>query len=178
MIPTREECIELLKKHNVTKSKLVHTLLVEKVALFLAKKLIEKGESIDLDIISRGALVHDVGKDMQRKTGRCHSKEGYDICKAENIDESICLIVKNHVLEEIIEISLDNIEQKILFYVDKICKNEIIGVDKRMEPWFEKHPEVNELFSAAKVKILELEKEIFEKLDFNPEDLKEMVEQE
>ena len=170
MIPTKEECVELLHKHNVKEAKLKHTLLVEKVSVFLGKKLIEAGIDIDLDILSKAALLHDIGKEEQRNSGICHSEAGSKICKNENIDGSICSIVRKHTLEKVD--LLDTWEEKVLFYSDKICKYEIIGIDKRFEPWFLKTDDKEELIEL-KNKTKQIEKEIFSKLNIAPEDLKE-----
>ena len=161
---SREECLELLNKYNVEKMKIKHILLVEKVAVFLAKKLIEKGEEVDIERLSRAALLHDLIR------GKHHAQEGYEICLKKGIDEKICLLIKKHGLETILD-SLDTWEEKILFYADKICKYEVIGIDERFRPWIEKAGQID-LVEKKKQKTEELEKEILDKAGIKFEDIK------
>jgi putative nucleotidyltransferase with HDIG domain len=170
-IPTKEECIDLLHKYGISERKIEHLLLVEKVCLFVADKLIEKDIKIDKERLSRGALLHDIGKNSEKN----HHKKGYDICKEEGIDECICKMVKKHGGREFVDSVIDNWEEKILIYIDKIVKNDIIGVEKRFDPWFKKAPGEKEILKQAKERIKGFEKEIFSHLDFKPGELKNEI---
>ncbi|MEE9525691.1 MAG: HDIG domain-containing metalloprotein [Candidatus Woesearchaeota archaeon] len=184
MIPNRQQCLELLHKQHIKERKLVHTLLVEKVALFIGKKLVENGEKVDLEKLSRAALLHDIGKHEARETGKEHSLAGYEMCQKEGIDEEICSLIKKHALETILKDPLKKWEEKIILYSDKIIKHEIIGVDKRFELWYndkrfelwyKDHPEEKEVFYKSKPMVKALEKEIFNKARITFEDIKENV---
>jgi len=51
-IPSREECMRLLRERIPKEQEIIikHSLQVTNVALYLGKKLIEKGEKIDMDV--------------------------------------------------------------------------------------------------------------------------------
>ncbi len=163
MDSTRKQCIELLKKYEISETKLVHTLLVEKVSLMIGQEFLKNKVKVDLDLVSKGALLHDIGKLEQKKTGICHAIAGYKICLNEKIDEPICLIVKNHVLEKILETPFNNWEEKIVFYADKICGQDIVSINKRFDRFYELMPEQKKLFDEGKILTKKLEKEIFKK---------------
>jgi len=114
MIPTREECINLLKKYHLSDLKIQHSLLVENVAVSLSKLLNEKGILIDLNIVSRAALLHDIG--VESKTpNKNHATIGAELCINENIDLNICKIIQHHIAEAILENKLDTMEKKNSF---------------------------------------------------------------
>lgn len=175
MIPTREKCIELLKKYNLSDSKIKHSLLVENISLYISKLLNKKNMNIDLTIVSRAALLHDIGKEI-KKSGKDHATIGAKLCINENIDLKICEIIKYHILEGILKEKLVSNEQKIVFYSDKICKNEVIGIDKRFEPWMKNN--LSSKIIDAKNKTIELEKEILNKLNLTPQELYSLLKSE
>jgi putative nucleotidyltransferase with HDIG domain len=175
MIPSREECIGLLEKYHVRKSKIDHCLLVEKTAVSLARLFNSKGQTANEILVSRAAILHDIGKDFTKKD---HGEYGAQICAKEGVDDRILGIIRNHELEAILDKHL-NVEEKIVFYADKICTDRLIGVDKRFAPWLghnhSKDEEMLEMLKIAKIKTLELEKEILNKLSLTPEQLLEKL---
>ncbi len=169
MIPSRKKCIELLRKYELSESKIEHCLLVEKTAVNISKLLQKKKVKINITLVSRAALLHDIGKERSKQVHKEHAIVGSEICKIEKIDEKICEIVRHHILEAIINDKLNSIEEKIVFYSDKICKNELLGITKRFAPWLEKHPSTS--LSLAKEKTIKLEKEIINKLELTSNQL-------
>jgi len=172
-IPTRDKCLELLKEYNLSEKKIHHSILVADVALFLAKKLIEKGEKIDLRLVEAGALLHDIAK-SESYTGDSHSKDGEEIVKRFGF-EKLMPIIRKHELSGILEYRFDTWEEKLVYYADKRARNEIRSIDERTKKWPELFPEFKEKIFQSVTKAKELEKEIFSKLDFKPEDLKELI---
>jgi len=146
-----------------------HSLLVEQVAVTISQLLNEKGMHVNVDSVSKAAILHDIGKESAKSLGKDHAAVGAQICEKEGIDERICNIMKNHAVEAILDDKLNSIEDKILFYADKICKMEIIGIDKRFEPWEKKHPSKD--LPIAKERTIALEKEILDKLNLTQEEL-------
>jgi len=61
-IPTKQECLGLFKEYKVPSNILLHTKKVAEVALFLGKELRKKGIDVNLELVSSGALVHDLMK--------------------------------------------------------------------------------------------------------------------
>ncbi|MEM4261677.1 MAG: HDIG domain-containing protein, partial [Candidatus Diapherotrites archaeon] len=61
-VPTKEKCLELIQKYEMTENVRAHSEQVRKVANFIAKKIKENGKKIDLEAIDKGALLHDLMK--------------------------------------------------------------------------------------------------------------------
>ena len=60
MIPTREECFNLMDKYRVPIGVKKHCLIVNKIAVFLAKKLRAAGIDIDVNVVEAASLLHDL----------------------------------------------------------------------------------------------------------------------
>lgn len=59
-LPTRKECFELIRQYHVPLHILEHSLAVAGLAGFLAQKLNEKGINVDVDLVDRACLLHDI----------------------------------------------------------------------------------------------------------------------
>ena len=62
MIPSREECLNLMDRYGMLENIVSHSLEVAKVALFISIELNKKGQSIDLDLVEAASLLHDLAK--------------------------------------------------------------------------------------------------------------------
>jgi len=178
MIPTREECIQLLKKHGYYKEHIpiTHAVLVEKVALQISEMLISKGVKVDKSVVGAAALLHDIGK--ANKEHLDHAIKGYEICIEEKLDPRIAIAVKNHDEAGVLHV-LESWEEKIVSYSDKICNTKILGLEGRFRDWIERFPEYYEKHKVglekSHAKSLLLEKEILNKLELTPDELYKML---
>ena len=59
-LPTRQQCFDIIKQCHMPAHILRHSLATEKAAVFLAQKLAEKGIEIDVELVERAALLHDL----------------------------------------------------------------------------------------------------------------------
>ena len=198
---TKEECIGLLKENKLEDKKIQHCILVSEVALFLAKKLIKKGIDIDLKILEVGALLHDIGDATNGKFDHAVAgaeilrKKGFDEMSETAIDQSnktvsehaqkslifdkITNIVRKHSLHHILNDPPETWEEKLVYYADKRVRSskvEIVSIERRVRRWPEIHPKYAQSILDSTKKAKELEKEIFLNLDFQPEELKEKME--
>jgi putative nucleotidyltransferase with HDIG domain len=181
MIPSREECLTLLKKHGYYNEHIpiIHAELVEKVALHISDLLISKDVKVDKKIVGAAALIHDIGK--EDKGYADHAIRGYNICIKEGLDPRICLAVKNHDVEGVMHV-LGSWEEKIVSYSDKICNTKILGLEGRFHDWIDRFPEYYEKHKTeldkSHTKSLLLEKEILNKLGLNSEELYDILREE
>jgi putative nucleotidyltransferase with HDIG domain len=179
MMPSRAGCIKLLKKYGYYTEgvPISHVLSVEETSLKIADMLIQKGIKIDKDIISRAALLHDIGKGSN-KNNKDHAIIGYQICKKERIDIAVCIAVKNHDVNGVLT-PLKTWEEKIIAYSDKICNKEVIGLEGRFNDWKARCPEsydkIKHKMDVIHHKSQELEKEILNKLELTPKELYEIL---
>ena len=168
-LPSREECMELLKRENTPENIIRHTLVVNKIAVFLAKKLKEKGENVNIDLVDRASLLHDIKKweSIQNKTDASHGEIGENFLKDRYPE--IAELVRKHMLYEVVD--LKTWEEKIICYADKrVNHDKIVSLKQRFDYINKRYPPKNKkLRKKVYDKYFELEKEIFEKLDTSPD---------
>lgn len=61
-LPTRKECFDIIKEYRLPLHILKHSLAVAKLAVFLAERLKEKGVTVNVELVDRACLLHDILK--------------------------------------------------------------------------------------------------------------------
>ena len=102
-IPSVESCLSYLAEENVPNNVIDHCMAVEHLALKIAMRITTDQEALDL--ISRGALLHDIGR--SKSHGIDHAVIGAEILRKRGLDERIVLIVERHICA-----GLDAVEAK------------------------------------------------------------------
>jgi HD superfamily phosphohydrolase YqeK len=59
-LPSREECLELLWECHVPMHIVRHSQAVAKLGAFLARRLVEQGIPVNVDLVERASLLHDI----------------------------------------------------------------------------------------------------------------------
>jgi len=59
-LPTHKECLAIIDEHHVPPHIVKHSLAVAKLAVFLAQRLNEKGTVVDVNLVDRACLLHDI----------------------------------------------------------------------------------------------------------------------
>jgi len=59
-LPTRKECLAIIEEHHVPPHIAKHSLTAAKLAVFLAQRLTEKGITVDVNLVDRACLLHDI----------------------------------------------------------------------------------------------------------------------
>ena len=59
-LPTPKQCSEIMKEYRAPLHILKHSLTVAGLAVFLAKKLKEKGQAVNVALVERACLLHDI----------------------------------------------------------------------------------------------------------------------
>ncbi len=156
-----------------------HSLKVEQVAHIIAAGLNRNGIYVSLEMVTAGALLHDIAKTMCLGSEEDHASMGREICINNNFNE-IADIVGEHI--QLKNQSPDGriSEKEIIYYSDKrVNHNKVVSLDKRLEYLLDRYAKddeylierINDNFRKCR----EVEKKIFSGLDFSPEDLSEMV---
>ena len=173
-LPTHKQCLELLDEHNVPDNVRKHSFAVNKVAVFLAKKLKEKGIRIDVELVDRASLLHDLDKIPTLGT-HDHGKMTREILSTKGYPE-LGRIIHNHLYSALL---IDGLtwEEKIVNYSDKRCtEDNIVTLDSRVkyikEKYAKKYKDVNE---DAENRLRSLETEIFSIIGLDPEKLGEYI---
>jgi len=168
MLPSREECFALLKKHGVPEHIVRHSMAVERVAVFLAKKLAEKGCLVDAEVVSRAALLHDLDKMKSLELGSGHGKISEEILKREGFPLLGRIAFKHHLSQILSPKPFSTWEEKLVYYADKrVTHYHLVSLGERFRYLLERYGSQKEAFeeiSACRPKVEKLEKEIFKKL--------------
>ncbi len=172
ILPSFEEIEQWFKQFRLPKEVIDHCTLVCRVSLFLGKKLREKGQNINLELLEKGALLHDLDKivSLERKQG--HGEIAAQFLLERGMGE-VALIAYRHRIDRLgTEDEPATWCEKIVFYADKICQNSTVtSLEKRLEDLKRRYPKYRGSFYEKKPLILTLEKEIFDYLDFSPKEL-------
>lgn len=130
-IPTREECIRLLKQNNVPDNIVAHTKKVCEFSLKVCDVLEERKIKVNRDLVVAAALLHDIKKLEQGE----HEIEGAKYVESLGYPE-VAVMIKKHGLKHLFESEFmpKTWEEKIVFYADKRVKNDkIVSVDERFD---------------------------------------------
>lgn len=135
--------IEMLKKAGVSREDISHSVNVAEKALEIAERT---GTEIDMELVGRGALFHDLGKAKTHEIE--HGKIGADLGRHLRLPAAITDIMEKHIRggltkEEAEELglpvkyyALKTLEEKIVIYADRlvdIIMDGIVQIKSEME---------------------------------------------
>jgi putative nucleotidyltransferase with HDIG domain len=83
-LPTRKQCFDIMKECGLPSHIVAHSLAVAGLAVFLAEKLKEKGIFVDVELIDRACLLHDIARpcDFRGSNGLGHPLRDCNCSKA------------------------------------------------------------------------------------------------
>jgi uncharacterized protein len=213
-LPNKTECMHLIKvTFRVPENIVEHLIKVNSFAVFLAEELNKKGIYVNVDLVDRASILHDVMKIIElnnfldfinpesnkrvivSKKDRLvwmefkkkyfnlsHEEAAYLLFKEKYPD--MALIIKKHGYNNLSdENTLNTWEEKIVHYADKrVTHSKIVSMSERLEEGHKRYEQKNLLKGIDKTfqektdaKLFELEREIFNNLDFKPDDINEMI---
>lgn len=129
-IPSREQCLQILKNNKTPSNVIEHCKAVAKVAGEIAEKLIKKGRKVNKELVIAGALLHDIERHKDN-----HVARGAELVKKLGYPE-VAKVVSKHTLYkvEIEENQPRTLEEKIVFYADKRVKNDkVVSLEDRYD---------------------------------------------
>jgi putative nucleotidyltransferase with HDIG domain len=170
-----------LEKYGVPDHIIRHSEMVSKVAGFLAERLNKSGENLDLGVIEAAGLLHDITKMEGIESRRDHAQTGRMLLLELGF-RKIGEIVGEHIrLEPNRETSRIR-EAEIINYSDKrVMHDRVVTLEERFEDLEDRYglkgldKGVTERIKATEQQAYELERKIFFKLDFPPEELLEKM---
>jgi uncharacterized protein len=183
-LPNQENCLKLLDKYGTSSERFKvikeHSITVANASVFLAKRLKDAGENIDVSLVKVGALLHDIGKaeSIKQDFKIDHALEGYKILIKEGLPKEVALIAKNHLRMYLKKCK--TWEEKIIIYVDCCAeRDKIISIEKRNKKLIERYKntsiDVEKELKEAQPLLNKIEKEIFSKINLKPEELAKYV---
>ncbi|MBA4373612.1 MAG: phosphohydrolase [Thermodesulfovibrio sp.] len=119
--------IDILRNAGVTEDDIDHCVRVAEKALEIA---VRTGAELDMELVGRGGLFHDLGK--AKTHGMEHGKIGAELGKALGLPQTIIDIMEKHIrggltggeAEElglpVRDYTLKSLEEKIVIYADRL----------------------------------------------------------
>ncbi len=173
-IPTEKQCFALLEKYEVPGNVIRHSVLVDRVCMYIGKRLAEKGISVNLELLHAAGLLHDIAKIWcLGKKEKYHGKEGRIILEREGFPE-VGKIVEVHQMKELIDGTLTSWEGKILNYADKRAGDKISPLGERFAYFRERYARYMTAINKAEPIVRKMEKEIFDIIGEKPESVEKL----
>lgn len=171
---TREQAFKMIEEHKVPQNIIEHSLAVNKIAMYLAKKLKEAGIEVDEKLVDVASLLHDIDKIETRDDHVRHGEKSHEMLK--NISPEVANVVRKHNLGNIIKGELKTWEEKIVFYADKrVNANKIVSLEERYKYLKKRYGSISkeamDFIEKTAPLVKALEKEIFSKIKGKPEDI-------
>jgi len=177
MIPDIDTSYEILFKEKVPEHIIKHSERVTLISSVIGSALCEKGESLDLKLLISAGLLHDVKKFESLYTKENHAKAGERFLKSLGYFE-VAKIVGAHIIFKPKKPYEKVYPEEVVFYADKRVKHEVIvSLEERFRDLKERYGKTSK--SLARLEFLyrftkRLEKKLFSKLPFSPEDLNKL----
>jgi len=156
-----------------------HSIVVARIADYLAESLIDRGNALSLPLTVAGALLHDIGKTQCLETHLDHAEVGREICLTHRFDELAPIVGEHVILRNGMQASALT-EKEIVYYADKRVNHErIVSLDERLVYILERygnnderrHRAIERNFAVCR----SVEDRIFAMLSVRPGEIAEMV---
>lgn len=200
-LPSQQKCLDLFKEYKVPKIIFSHCLMVQKVAVFLAEKCLESGNRIDIELVEKAAMLHDLfkmvsisnlgeskfhkndfsseevemWKSLRDKYPNMHENDVSYLFFKENYPELAMALrnISNPFEEE------RTFEEELVHYADaRVLRNEVVTLKQRFDYLKEAYPYMgNDYWETQIKKISDFESKLMNKIKFNPEKLVEALQQ-
>ena len=179
MIPSVQQCFALMTKYEMLENIKAHSIVVEKIASLIAQGLRETGERLSLNLVTAGALMHDIAKTQSLKTKENHSTRGAEICLQNRLEE-IAEIVAEHVVLKNFSKEGPVLEKEIVYYADKrVNHDRVVSLEERLTYLIRQYGNGDERLIQRMGKNFEVckqvESKLFSRLRFAPEDVAGML---
>ncbi len=143
--PNEEECLAMVRKAGCSRKVIEHLKMVERIAVAIARKMIERCEAtapgdderamcrdyVDLELVRAGALLHDIGRG--RTHGMRHAVAGAELARELGLPGELQNIIERHIgagveRDEAVRFGLPpkdylplTIEEKIVAHADNLA---------------------------------------------------------
>ncbi|HVO68148.1 MAG TPA: HDIG domain-containing protein [Syntrophales bacterium] len=171
IIPSREECEKLMVQHSMRPNIVEHSIQVMNVSLAITDNL-KNGVSLNRDLVTAGALLHDITKTRSLETNERHDISGGEFLREMGFT-SVAEIVEQHIIFKNFNPQGRLEEREIIFYADKrVNHDKIVTIDERVHYLIQRYGDTEEIRSHIlrnKNLVLAVERKItdFMKIDIN-----------
>ena len=179
MIPSEKECYDLMENYRMLDNIREHSIVVAEIVRAISNGLVTSGVQLSVDKAVAGALLHDIAKTQCLQTGGDHAALGREICLQHQLDE-IADIVAEHIWLK--SYSLDGLysEKEIVYYADKrVLHTSVVSLDERMDDIIKRYgrydSRLTQLVHMNFTICKGIERKLFGRLDFGPDQLADLV---
>jgi len=176
-VPTRFECLQLMRKRLMPQNIQNHSILVANLALQLGRLLHYSGTRLNARVLEAGGLLHDIAKAESLDTGVRHEKLGAKILH--DLDYlHLAHIVQDHVSIDLIRLHGPITESLIINYADKRVKHDcIVTLEERFWDLIHRYARSTEQEAHLRRRLelyRTLERKIFDHLSIEPDAMEVM----
>lgn len=126
-MPSRIWAFKLIRRREMPRHIFMHSLIVRRVAIMIAYSLKIHGHSIDMRLVDRAAILHDICKIDSIRTGGDHALMGEQLLKGFGY-HCVADIVGQHVRLK----SMDLNEAMVVNYADKrVMHDKVVSLSRR-----------------------------------------------
>ena len=165
------KAMDLLLGYNLPEHIIAHSYKVTKVAWIVTNELFEKGVEVNKKLVLYSALLHDITKyDSILNKGEDHAVTGGIFLRKLGYPE-IAEVVESHI--NLIESGNNILEKKIVYYSDKrVMHDKVVSLEERYNDLLIRY--AKSMYSESMIrkgleKAQDVEREIFDKINFTPE---------
>jgi putative nucleotidyltransferase with HDIG domain len=173
-VPSRDEACQVLLDLGPSRRLLRHVTAVAEIAGFLAMRTERRGIVVDRRLVEGAALLHDIDKAMPRGSSP-HGDAGARWL-AEHGYPELSDAVASHPVSRLGDDAQyaafatgTSRETRIVAYADKRAAQRLAPMDRRFLRWERRHPELDGSLARARVRALELEREVCEAAGVTPQ---------
>lgn len=160
VIPDRETCFSLMRLVGMPDHIVRHSILVEKIALRLAELCTALGFGISRELVSAGALLHDIAKARCIEEDCHHAQVGAEMLQEWGYP-LVAVIVKQHVTLCGADLVACPTESVLVNYADKrVLHDRVVSLDERFRDLIERYGR-----TTLKKGILEFKWGLYRKLE-------------
>lgn len=199
-IPTDEECERLLDYYCMPDNVRAHSEKVKKIAVLIAGELVKKGFDINVELVKKAAILHDIAKvidfhefpDAEKRcieTWKNLKKRFLGLNHTQAVMyllsdyPEVADVIRRHAYKAVIDEKYYpySWEAKIVTYADKrVAHDQVVSLKYRFEEghkrWQKKGKSYDEeLIRKINDEYFRIEEEIFSQLDMNPEKIAECI---
>ena len=193
-LPTEQQCLDYFKEYNVPLNILQHCLSVRNVAVFLANQLITAGITVNMEFVSRLALLHDLFKVVTIESLAPNPHYDYNYSEEEinswrelrqkyfgmHECEVAHLFFKDKFpelaqsLKNVSSAAEKSIEEKIVHYADwRTLNNKVVSLQERLSDLQKRYNEQDDFWQKGIEIVTRAESVLFTNLNFPAHELQQ-----
>jgi putative nucleotidyltransferase with HDIG domain len=177
-IPSRKQCFEIIREMGMMDHIVDHSIMVGNVTLCLCRQIKPTTPSLNVELATAAALLHDITKTRSFETGERHSDTGGELLRTLGYPE-VGDIVRQHVILDCCREDAPVTEQEIVNYADKrVLHDTVVSLARRLEYIQDRYAgshhlkdQIAGMWETTRV----LEKKLFHRISFSPAQLSDLV---